>query len=69
MSKKRRQHSPELKARVGLEALKGLEPVHAIAAKFTATRGCIRSSSYAIKDTWQTRGSSTPMRSRCFSKR
>jgi len=34
MSKKRRQHSPDLKARVGLEALKGLEPVHAIAAKY-----------------------------------
>ena len=34
MSKKRRQHSPELKARVGLEALKGIEPVHAIAAKY-----------------------------------
>jgi len=34
MSKKRRQHSPELKARVGLEALKGIEPIHAIAAKF-----------------------------------
>ena len=34
MSKKRRQQSPELKARVGLEALKGIEPVHAIAAKF-----------------------------------
>lgn len=34
MSKKRRQHSPEFKARVGLEALKGLEPVHAIAAKY-----------------------------------
>ena len=34
MSKKRRQHSPDLKARVGLEALKGIEPVHAIAAKF-----------------------------------
>ena len=33
MSKKRRLHSPELKARVGLEALKGIEPVHAIAAK------------------------------------
>ena len=33
MSKKRRQHSPDLKARVGLEALKGIEPVHAIAAK------------------------------------
>jgi transposase len=34
MSKKRRQHSPELKIRVGLEALKGIEPVHAIAAKY-----------------------------------
>jgi transposase-like protein len=34
MSKKRRQHSPELKVRVGLEALKGIEPVHAIAAKY-----------------------------------
>ena len=35
MSKKRRQHSPELKARVGLEALKGLEPVHSIASKYS----------------------------------
>ncbi len=34
MSKKRRQHSPELKVRVGLEALKGIEPIHAIAAKY-----------------------------------
>ena len=34
MSKKRRQHSTELKARVALEALKGIEPVHAIAAKY-----------------------------------
>ena len=34
MSKKRRLHSPDLKARVGLEALKGLEPIHAIAAKY-----------------------------------
>jgi transposase-like protein len=34
MSKKRRQHSAELKAKVGLEALKGIEPVHAIAAKY-----------------------------------
>jgi len=34
MSKKRRQHSPDLKARVGLEALKGIEPVHTIAAKY-----------------------------------
>ena len=33
MSKKRRQHSPEFKAKIGLEALKGIEPVHAIAAK------------------------------------
>jgi len=33
MSKKRRQHSPELKAQVGLEALKGIEPVNAIAAR------------------------------------
>ena len=27
MSKKKREHSPELKAQVGLEALKGIEPV------------------------------------------
>ena len=33
MSKKRRSFSPEFKAQVGLEALKGIEPVHAIAAK------------------------------------
>lgn len=33
MSKKRRQHSPEFKAQVGLEALRGVEPIHAIAAK------------------------------------
>jgi len=33
MSKKRRQHSPELKAQVGLEALKGIEPVNVIAAR------------------------------------
>jgi transposase-like protein len=33
MSKKRRQHSPALKALVGLEALKNIDPVHAIAAK------------------------------------
>ena len=31
--KKRRLHSPEMKAQVGLEALRGIEPVHAIAAK------------------------------------
>src|SRR5665213_2406625 len=34
MSHKRRQHSPDLKARVGLEALKGIEPIHTIAAKY-----------------------------------
>jgi transposase-like protein len=34
MSKKRRQHSPELKARVGLEALKGIESIQSIAAKY-----------------------------------
>jgi transposase len=34
MSKERRQHSPDLKARVGLEALKGIEPVHTIAARY-----------------------------------
>ena len=34
MSKKRRQHSPDLKAKVGLEALKGIEPIHSIAAKY-----------------------------------
>jgi transposase-like protein len=34
MSKKRRQHSPDLKAKVGLEALKGIEPVHAIASRY-----------------------------------
>jgi putative transposase len=34
MSKKRRQHSPDLKIRVALEAIKGIEPVHAIAAKY-----------------------------------
>jgi transposase-like protein len=34
MSKKRRQHSADLKAKVGLEALRGIEPVHAIAAKY-----------------------------------
>ena len=32
MAKKRRQHSPELKEQVGLEALKDIEPVHSIAA-------------------------------------
>lgn len=33
MSKKRRQHSAVLKAQVGLEALKEIQPVHVIAAK------------------------------------
>lgn len=33
MSRKRRQHSPALKAQVGLEALKNIDPVHMIAAK------------------------------------
>ena len=33
MSKKRRQHSPEFKAKIALEALKGIEPVHTIAAR------------------------------------
>jgi len=33
MSKKRRQHSAALKAQVGLEALKNIDPVHAIAAR------------------------------------
>ena len=32
--KKRRQHTAEFKAKVGLEALKGIEPVHAIAVKY-----------------------------------
>lgn len=35
MSKKsRRKFSPEFKARVGLEALKGIEPIQSIAAKY-----------------------------------
>ena len=33
MSKKRRTFSPEFKAQVGLEALKGIEPVQTIAAR------------------------------------
>lgn len=33
MSKKRRQHSAEFKAQVGLEALRGIEPIHTIAAR------------------------------------
>ena len=39
MSKKRRQHNPEFKAKVGLEALKGIEPVHAVAAKRLDSEG------------------------------
>ena len=34
MSKKRRQHNPELKAKIALEALKGIEPIQALAAKY-----------------------------------
>ena len=35
MSKKnRRKFTPEFKAKVGLEALKGIEPIHAIAARY-----------------------------------
>lgn len=33
MSKKRRSFSAEFKAKVGLEALKGIEPVHVIAQR------------------------------------
>jgi transposase len=33
MSKKRRQHSAQFKAQVGLDALKGIDPIHAIAAR------------------------------------
>ena len=33
MTKKRRTHSPEFKARVALEALKGIKPVHQIASE------------------------------------
>ena len=36
MSKKRRLHSAQFKALVGLDALKGIEPVHAIAARHSA---------------------------------
>lgn len=32
MKNKRRVHSPEFKARIALEALKGLKPIHEIAA-------------------------------------
>jgi putative transposase len=34
MSKKRRQHNPEFKAKVALEALKGITPIQALAAKY-----------------------------------
>lgn len=34
MSKKRRSFSAEFKAKVGLEALKGIEPVHVIAQRY-----------------------------------
>jgi transposase len=33
MKKKRRTHSPEFKARVAMEALKGIKPVHQIASE------------------------------------
>ena len=33
MKRKRRTHSPEFKARVALEALKGIKPVHEIASE------------------------------------
>lgn len=39
MSKKRRTFSPEFKAQVGLEALKGVEPVHVTAARHKAASG------------------------------
>ena len=32
MTKKRRTHSPEIKARVALEALKGIKPIHEVAS-------------------------------------
>jgi transposase len=32
MTNKRRTHSPEFKARIALEALKGIKPIHEIAA-------------------------------------
>lgn len=34
MSKKRRNHSPDFKAKVALEALKGIESIHALSAKY-----------------------------------
>ena len=34
MKRKRRNHSAEFKARVAMEALKGIRPVHEIAAEF-----------------------------------
>lgn len=34
MNKQRRKHTAEFKARVALEALKGLETIHQIAAKY-----------------------------------
>ena len=37
MSRKRRQHNAAFKAKVALEALKNIEPVHAIAAKHGTT--------------------------------
>ena len=34
MSKKRRSFSAEFKAKVGLTALKGIEPIHVIAQRY-----------------------------------
>ncbi len=34
MKKQRRKHTPEFKARVALEAIKGLETINEIAAKY-----------------------------------
>jgi transposase len=33
VSKKRRQHSAQFKAQVGLDARKGIDPIHAIASR------------------------------------
>ena len=48
MSKKRRQHNPELKAKVGLEALKGIEPVHADTGATFAEAGKARANENPI---------------------
>ena len=33
MKRKRRNHSPEFKARIAMEAMKGIKPIHEIAAE------------------------------------